>query len=898
MRIFELKTIDRKTLYKLKNVADMEISDFIKMIETKQDKKEHINKPYLDLYISIIQNKPLIQAAEKAMPTIQPIFNTTLNELRLIPINELNYYFKDNKNIICRLQAGILRTLADLFETDSAELMKYPNIGPAFITRILVMKDFVVNNADRIIQQWKHSTTIFELPTNYDRNRGLCQNAKEAIWEYAQIIEYNQNDNRYFSTPQQKKSFLFLASIFKKYYGEGKNDTQIAQETGYSSERIRQIRSKAVTRMLNGEIFFNNYKLNSGLLDLISSLKEQCMYDVLSKYITYVNSSDTSFLTDIGCDWINIKNTSFLIPRDTKGIYKTVGNVIIQVLLDNPLPTDKDVLFDLILKNEELSSLDFDDVFVQNVLSCDEIVDLKDNNLIQLKKEYLTSAGQRYARIIYESSSKLTTKQVKDIYTDIYKVNPTNGPGAATIYGISCEGKRLWYYGQPKESLQKIVSDFAESKREFYYSEIERHVIQLGFTIPPAFRVYITNICASDVKDKDHFCHKEYVDDYSDTKWRSPMKYGWANWIFNEIRSILCQKDEIEEKNLIKELDQRSKSTGYKDIILRLPYMLSKYCGEDKPFIIQDGNVKINRIVFDKTDFETIGLRSSLYPYYKQIRSIAANEVKKATKGQISLMNFISIINNTFSETISRNTIIRAIEDEQHRFEPIDVVLIKDSGNLYLQWTKKDTNAEPVYYITSSKEDTEKEEVSISEGAAVRVNIAYRQTINWADLCDAMKKELRFYNVWMKYYGFNLDNSVDKFVKFLTNAQNQNLKRQIPLDLYEYWFAKTDAYDRNRYVNDLLICFEAVLREIYYIKEGEKVPQTKGLIDTTRLFSGLSEMFLSSRDSKGFDRIASDLGRKRNIVAHGDSLNLNSGDTALLINNLVAFYVFVVAKYI
>jgi len=519
------------------------------------------------------------------------------------------------------------------------------------------------------------------------------------------------------------------------------------------------------------------------------------------------------------------------------------------------------------------------------------------NNLIQIKNQYLTYAGQRYARIIYDAGTKITTEDVRKRYEDIYKTDPSTGPNAAGIYGISCEGKKYWYYGEPKVPVQQKVTEFAEDKKTFYYDDIEQEIINEGYTIPHAFRVYITNVCAVDNKDRDHFCHKDHVDDYPQYSWRSPSRYGQINWILNEIKNILKERESIMIDVLVAEIEERSKSTEYRDATKWTKYIATNYSGDDMPFNLFDGKISKNEPIFSETDFDTIALRGGKYAYYKQIRSIAANEVKKDESGRKSLMDIVSIVNEITDEPLNRNTILRAIKDEQHRFEPIDVEVINENGILYVQWTKKDIIPEPVYVVKPIDDKSDKEEILEVKEAEQRPAIRYRQSVNWQELNLAMKRELSFYSSWMAYDSININDAIDIFTDFLSDANNTNLSQRLPMDLYEYWFASTDSFDRSRYLNDLLIFFEAALKEIYIQLEDKEPPRTKGLADMALLFSGLPDMLLYSKDSKGFRRIAHDLSVKRNIVAHGDTLKLSSLETAKLITDYVALYVYIVAKY-
>ena len=223
--------------------------------------------------------------------------------------------------------------------------------------------------------------------------------------------------------------------------------------------------------------------------------------------------------------------------------------------------------------------------------------------------------------------------------------------------------------------------------------------------------------------------------------------------------------------------------------------------------------------------------------------------------------------------------------------------MVNENGNLFVQWTKKEIVPEPVYIVKSVDKTFDKEEILEVKETEQRPAIRYRQNVNWQELNLAMKRELSFYNSWMAYDSINMNDAIDTFTDFLSDASNTNLSQRLPMDLYEYWFASTDRFDRSRYLNDLLIFFEAALKEIYIQLEDKEPPRTKGLADMALLFSGLPDMLLYSKDSKGFRRIAHDLSVKRNIVAHGDTLKLSSLETAKLITDYVALYVYIVAKY-
>jgi hypothetical protein len=898
MKVKDLKILPSKELQKLRDVSEMDVADYLKFIDEKKKKGIKINKPYQELYDNIKANWAQIQAIPVKPQVQQSAIDPVKLSLEPIPIDELKIHFPSDSNIVDRLKSGGIVNLGLLYETPIDKIGRLPYIGATTLSKILSMKYDVTQNPNDYIDAWHDSLTIHELPSNYNRSFGLVQNLRNAILEYAKALLQNLHNKRYVHTTQQYNTYSLLASILLQYYKDKKNLDQIAQQEGCTHQNVEIIKGKFISQMVSGAILDMGYKINQSLLDLLQSLKDECLFDPIHKFEVYSGTSDTSFFNELGFDTLEIKDVTLLIPKDTKKTYRTVWSVINKTLLENPLPTDVDVIYQLVINSKELANVEYDTLFVEKVLKNDSIVEDKGNHSIQIKNEYLSHSDQRFARIIYEAGKKITTSEAKEIYEIIYKAVPTKGP-ANGKYGICLENKKYWYYGQPRTPIQQKISDYAENKEVFYYQDLEQELLRENYTIPQAIRVYITNVCVADNKDKNHFCHKDYVDNYPAFSWRNPNKYGWGNWIFNEIKNILDDKGSLPLQEMIDELEERSHATDYSNVRQRIQYNnMADYCGEDKPFIIEEENVVINQPVYDETDFETIGLRGEKYAYFKQIRSLVANEVKKAEDGRMKLMDIIQLVNETVvdDEPLHRNVIIRAIKDEQHRFSPIDVELVNEKGVLYAQWTKQDIVPEPIYTLSLGDDVADEEVVIESEQIDTRPNIKYRQLINWEELNSALKRELSFYGRWMQYENYELNDAVDLFVSFISHSKNYELKTQLPLDLYEYLFASTDAHDRYRYLKDIILDFEAILGELYFRRYGEE-PHTKGLTERAAYFEGLPDMLMYSREDKGFSRIASNLCYHRNKVAHGGYLELSSLETARLIVEYVALFIYIVAKY-
>jgi hypothetical protein len=899
MKVKELDFITSSEMSKLRDVANLEINVFIDRIKEMSSKGARIPALYDRIYHSLqrlhIEDLSIETVAEEPQ----------VDELKIlydgIPIKELYYHFPEKERLISQLKSLGEKTIGELYTLDQKSINGLPGIGPKTALEIKELQQSLKDDSSKIIECWHESTKIYELPSNYDSGLGLIPNLQNAITELVSIMESRLHNLRYIDTSKRKETQELRINILKLFYQEGKNDIQIAKILGKTQTHISNNRRDVVTPFYWGRSiesnFYKNIILRSGLVELVKSLEKECVFKEKTKFTNYTGSSDESFLADFGLDLTKVLDIDFIIPKDTKGIYSQVGKDVVSVLRDKVVPCSPDEIARIVEDSPKSAELDYDSIFVYNILSCTDIVEIHEGGNIQIQYKYLSSVSQKYARIIYESGRHLTKEEIFKEFEKRDGYIPTSNPSSSKEFGISFEGN-MWYYGEPRIPLQRKVMAFSEEKKIFYYEEILQFLRDEGYSIPQTIRNNITNVCVVDNKDKNHFCHKEFVDDYPKFSWRNPTRYGQTNWILNEIKIILEEGKELSEKELLVELERRSLSTEYNAVVVkRSKYIFEDYCGDDKPFMIENGLVVKNNLVFENTEFAYIGLREGMYVYYPQIRSIAANEVKKTEQGSIPFEAFRVIVNEIIGEEIGRNVIKRALEDKNKRFSPIDVELVSDeNGNLFLHWTKQETIPEPVYEIKASDDEQEIEEVKEVAVVEHRPDIKFRQVINWNDLSAQLKQELSFYNLWMLREEYDLDSSIDQFLAFLKHAENSNLSRKLPQNLYEYWFASTDSYDRSTYLSNLALFFEAFLAEINYQTTGVKRSK-KGLSDWAEEFPGLPQKLLFSKDNKGFARIASDLHYRRNKIAHGEDIRLNSLETAKTIVDYVALYVYVLARY-
>ena len=896
-----IKNLDYLTpadMRKLGGYADMTIDQYILEIESKLKGGLRINDFYNKLYNRLKIERPteivpIDMGAESNSEAVEA--NPILRSLTEIPLDYIQYHVSSSEyrrayNSLISRGVTHLSHIATFEHSGNSKL--------AFVQIAMKWKDYVNSNNEKIISEWNDFNTIHMIPSSFDVKHGLVRNLRNAFIEYGELLISRSSDTRYFKNRQEMDSALTGGSILLELYRDGISMDESAKKHGFvRSERVRQIKDEKWNDLFSGKPVAKNVVLNTSIIDVLNSLKSECLFCSIEKFKSFSGSDDVDFLSPMGFDLVNVGDGQFLVPLDTKGNYTKVYKAIVNALLDTLLPKDVDSIAQMVLDNEKLDNINFDKEFVDNVLLYPKLVDIFENGSIQIKDMFLTNDLQRYTRIIYNAKTKITTEEARKRYIEIYNYNPAAGPSTNSKYSICCESKKLWYYGEPLMPIKECIAVYAEEHKVFYYDDLVKYLLEKGYSIPKSIRTQITDICTVDNKDNNHFCHKEYVDEYSNFSWRNPSQYGQTNWMLNVIKDNLCVHSPIEFNLIVAQLKEKAVGTDYEDGVKKNgKYIIPNFCGEDQPFKLEKGLISKNEPYFSETDFATLGLREGKYPFFSQIRSIAFNEVKRSEEGRKPLNEIIGVVNDIIEEPIGRNVIIRALEDRDKRFEPMDIELVLENGNRFVAWTGKEIKPEPTFEVSIVETNADIEQVKEIVEVETKPAIKFRQSVDWKELSQTMKHELSFCKFWMIREDYDLNESIDKFLDFLRHTDNNNLNKKLPQNLYEYWFASTDSFDRSTYLTNLALFFEALLAEIYYQQHGIKL-RKRGLSDWAEEFDGLPQKLLYSRDNRGFDRIASNLHFVRNKIAHGDDLELSSWETAKTITDYVALYVYVIARY-
>lgn len=902
MKLIELGVITVSQRRFLGRYANMEVEDYLNEIGGKINSGQSVNKFFRELYDDIITRYPE-KNHDYADSQDNVHKNPLLNELRGISIDEMEFYVDSDefrKNCGSLKRKGI-KTLEDLYLFEYA-----PKPLQAYKEAAKKWQCVLKNKTEVVITEWKEANIAKCLPQTIDVNSTLIENIDKAVTELINLLMHRKASPKYARDSYVKGHY---ATILDKYYNGKKSPEEIAPDLDLTTQRVIDIKNEILRAFFSGQVISTNLRINQSLIDAQKRIAEDCVLNREEKLLDFLGKSNDRIVYDLlGYDFVDVvEGIRFVVPKDTKGIYTKISESFLYILRAATVPLDQDTIIESIEQHPKVvkENKEFDVAFVENLLRCEDLIEKVVNSeqeepLYRIRSPYLSSKEQRLIRIIYDYREPINLNYAKEIYEQKYNEKCTTNTSALRKAGFNCVSGNKWQYGEKLESIKGFIENYIDEKEIFYYTDLVSILKEKGYFTEneKTIRAYITNICSVDTADRLHFCHKDKVEDYSGYNWRNSNRDGLTNWILNRIKDVLLKQQSATLDELYDTISEAAKDTDFEfRIQQRIKYTIDKYSGLDYPFTLDNGLVRKNSPIFEKTNFEIIGLKGGKYPFYIQIRSIITNEIKKIRDGRISLIDAIKLINETLDECQTRSTIIRALNNKH--LPSINVKLENIDGTVYIIRTEDLISTEPVYEIKPS-ENIEEEAVAtdVTELVEKRVSISYRLELDWKKLQNALTKELGFYRSYLKYEHIDdYENAIKHFVVFLQHSRERNLREQLPRDLYEYFFAQTDYYDRNKYLCNLLLFYEALLRELYYKMNGNAI-KTKGLGELSMNFPWMARIirFLSDRFN-GFERIFKELYNKRNKVAHGESLDLSSVEIAKAIADYIALFIMTVAKY-
>ena len=797
-----------------------------------------------------------------------------------------NYTIGQYMTHIEKMKSSVNRPLQEVYD-----LCKYHLDPTSFDTVIPKVEQPVVLNKN------VHEKTTLTLP-NCDPSLIMVERLASAIEVAIKCLKENG-----------KKTTLSKAEKIESFFLQGLSYEEIGKKQGVTDEAVRfQICDKFANPLLDGKIIKDGVPEFRFSDEFISELK-QLSYDALfssTKQITNklgldVDVKDSIYMPFLNLDVLqDVDNIPFccFVPKDKIGVYRKALKQIKDNLNKSFAPIREE---DLLASIKEITkdNVDKDQYrkLLHNFLKELGTTETLQGGEIWVKDEHLSRKYVRQARIIYKAEGAITKDETASIYKDLYNEEMGNVMSSLlTPLGFSCTGVQ-WVYGTAIRNARDIIAECVMSHNNIVRFEvIESALEQAGHHYPyRSLRSYITDICVPCNTDDRLFCHKQHVDEHPEYSWRKETDYGQENYVVTSVAKYLSESNGTAPIKTVRSwLKSQMQDNGYN--FKNIYTILDKYTKTDKPlFYIHGKDISINKTVLENTDLKTIGLRGASKEYSMSVISLAINELHKRENNEMWLTDLIPMVLSDIAPepTLSRKKILDILESS---WTDDLTVFRNEDGRIGIKLTKEFIPV-PIYTVETEQGKTS-DLPQMKEIHETREKISSTTVVDWDKLLARLKRELEYY-VRPSWFGmdFNLDDALSNFQTLMTSSKNLNLAVIIPQDLYAYWFCAIDEYDRNRYFCDLARCYEALLKDIYYLTRTTPMRKVNGLYELSMLYYPTIYEALESKElGYGFKRVVKDLNAKRNKLAHGDYVELSTVLEAQTIINYIALYVYTIAK--
>lgn len=718
---------------------------------------------------------------------------------------------------------------------------------------------------------------------------------------------------------------LKYGDALKYYFIEHKSVEEIVDIIKDSKENIQ---GNMLRQFMKGKKYYANIVISNDFKQQVQNFMDSLLYKTCN---TAFEDNDIDSIEKIsfalhlsGYDMLNgmkeWKDAQILIADSTKNITrqhlislkKAICDAIVPVTLNTLVENTK---ADFIIKNNREG---FNRQIIESFVQANPWIKTDDEGKYYILTQELTSIYQRQGRIIYEAGGLIHQKEVKSIYESIYK-ETYKTPSIQNTLSKRIEndffpyGKTgMWYYSQNGSQLtptNEVLAKFVDEHKCFYWKDLYAIVSLLRKVDRQLndrrIRSAITNLCYVDNNDDKHFVKKGEEDHYPSFSW-SKGRQNRVNWIVNHIYEILkdTPNGEMPWAKLEPILTQDIEDTGRPlTIIGDVKYKLSGTANERRIFILEDDKFKLNEDVFQNDyngNLSMYGLYRKYPQYYDSIYSLAMSELRKRQDNRMQLIDFINLaIESLKSDDVSidRPYIRKMFENNDSL--PNGLLRYNDNGTVYIKLdiavADEETKDEVQYDVTTTSAGSDEVMPSLIVSETQRQPVTYATKFDWPEVKQALRKDLSFYDSPYWSEGITSDEVLDKFVNFISSSTNYNLNLVLPRTIYEFHYARIDRYDLNQYMLCLPIAFEALLR---CINDSKKRPTYgRGISQMCEEWFPDYGRAIKYKEKKGFGKILNDMVHKRNLLLHGNSLELSPVTLVQNIVEYIALFVYTVNKY-
>lgn len=440
----------------------------------------------------------------------------------LFKIDEITNFMDSMNATALAMPLRLCNTGFDLFRIPSMKAYCRMTIGE-FLKEIVSLNKIprpLIHLADAVMSAMSSTVEPQQTVAEVNKLRLLPTNTNVSFFEQAdEVIETLLTrmalDNNKYSK---------IANRLSLGYNKGMNDDQIAEIENCTRERIRQIRCKFLSDILEGNVpsvFSKEYGIKDTFIALahrtISEIENQGI-DIVRKSIGNLSYEKVKFIISM----LGFK----IIEFDGAQLFVSHGNINELTYLAQQAKIQLRKEYDYVpvstlIPNNNSSAATFIKAYFN---AKPEVYEFTANKkAIRMKGPELNKAA-RVARIIFEAGEWISKNDIAIRYKELYNENM----GALDINFLNRMGFRhlgntgKWKYGSAQTDIQRLIREIITPDRPLAtFNTIVKEVEKQGLEYPlGTIRTYITDIATPENKQTDLFCLKGYCHLYPNYSWR------------------------------------------------------------------------------------------------------------------------------------------------------------------------------------------------------------------------------------------------------------------------------------------------------------------------------------------------------------------------------------------
>lgn len=829
-------------------------------------------------------------------------------------------------------------SLLDILELSEDEFAKVEGLG---ITKFVHLQEFKeeIERHPELIEKFKKYVLDTEIliPNQIDGSKSLATNLFLSVVEYTTILEGKLNCPTTFFNKVDYNAFSLLLNYISDYYGLKNNPIlslkEIGAKYGKTSESIRSNLFSYPNRPDLTDLFKRNMtcygvRVNSELIKKSSLLFESYLYS--DKFLKQFVLNDTSLSItqvkrlieafDFSLEKIDFDDSDYsfyTILRNEELLEFKAHFRVLNSILRNGSKLSKEALkqamTDAILqltsrpenkkiKENGLNNTMFE-VILDEYFKLEKIVE-DDQELYQFKWQFLSAQLDKTTRILYENGGGMSKAEILEefqsrerelgidsgISIDFLHIKSTD-----KIHPIGSSGNWVFEenFTKEKSSLAQRVSKDIKTKfnGKFLLTDYLAYTKSQEFYHNYEVSSIRTNVflcCKQSKKDENLFIHNDFIEQFPEIELKGKRNKYLQHSIALLLPKIFTNNHLIEKSNLSKVIDTALLN---QDIEVKSKNNLNQYLNNfskagilTKIEIDSKTHFQFNEEVYSEFDLTRIGKKQE--PIYKSnIRAKAITYLKDHSK--VKLSQVFEIVKDLAPAENAKTNIYKIFNDS--------LLFHKETVDKEV-WISLNTANLPVpqeMHVEVFEETTE---------VLGNSPLPSRQLFDIKELKRAVIDELL---AERKNYGLNQEiiySTFDSFIEITINDKSNSLwGRSLVQSIYENFCTKTDIYDRQNCVVNLVGSYETFLKLISPLSETGRVSGIVEIINSMDeikdlyYYKGQEKYKITDKQKNNFSHILNRTKYYADLYRHDrshDDLIMGNSKMMRLIVDLTALYLY------